>query len=199
MRCKTVYALATNIKAYLYVYMYSLVCISYDLLWRRPPHHSLPRTIEICPSRRKTELLCAFIRYVCNIQFQISRLGRHEIGRNLTGTDGNFLINKVRFSRWSEGKKMGLLTDPRAGNGKMMKFILRWEKVLCCLLYLAGVAWMMLLALPEFNDSMYNLSIRKSSRITNNLIFNFYLILFSTLLLRRLNTMYFMSMHGISM
>ncbi|CAB0037830.1 unnamed protein product [Trichogramma brassicae] len=47
---------------------------------------------------------------------------------------------------------MGLLTDPKAGNGEMAKFILRWEKVLCYLLYFCGIIWMMCLAHPFFND-----------------------------------------------
>ncbi|XP_058793026.1 glycosylphosphatidylinositol anchor attachment 1 protein [Phymastichus coffea] len=50
---------------------------------------------------------------------------------------------------------MGLLTDPRAGNGEMAKFILKYEKLLCYLLYFAGIIWMMLLALPQFNDNTY--------------------------------------------
>jgi hypothetical protein len=52
---------------------------------------------------------------------------------------------------------MGLLTDPRAGNGELAKLILKWEKPLCYLLYIAGIIWTMLLALPYFNDSMYEL------------------------------------------
>lgn len=50
---------------------------------------------------------------------------------------------------------MGVLTDPRPGNGEMVKFIVRWEKPLCYLLYTAGIIWLMLLALPYFNDSKY--------------------------------------------
>jgi len=49
---------------------------------------------------------------------------------------------------------MGLLTDPRAGTGKIIKLLLKWEKPLCFVLYIGGVVWLMLLALPAFNDSM---------------------------------------------
>lgn len=48
---------------------------------------------------------------------------------------------------------MGLLTDPRAGTGKVIKLMLKWEKPLCFALYAGGVLWLMLLALPAFNDS----------------------------------------------
>jgi glycosylphosphatidylinositol transamidase len=47
---------------------------------------------------------------------------------------------------------MGLLTDPRAGTGKIIKLILKWEKPLCFVLYISGLVWLMLLALPAFND-----------------------------------------------
>ncbi|XP_053596120.1 glycosylphosphatidylinositol anchor attachment 1 protein [Microplitis demolitor] len=50
---------------------------------------------------------------------------------------------------------MGLLTDPRAGNMKIIKFILQWQKLLCFLMYIAGVTWISLLALPAFNDNTY--------------------------------------------
>lgn len=50
---------------------------------------------------------------------------------------------------------MGLLTDPRAGNMKLIKFILRWEKSLCFLMYLGGIVWTMLLATPTFSDNTY--------------------------------------------
>ncbi|XP_043277849.1 glycosylphosphatidylinositol anchor attachment 1 protein isoform X2 [Venturia canescens] len=50
---------------------------------------------------------------------------------------------------------MGLLTDPRASNVKMIKFILQWEKSLCFLMYISGIVWMCLLALPTFNDNSY--------------------------------------------
>lgn len=50
---------------------------------------------------------------------------------------------------------MGLLTDPRAGNMKIIKFILQWERSLCFLMYISGIVWMLLLALPAFNDSKY--------------------------------------------
>ncbi|XP_014214858.1 glycosylphosphatidylinositol anchor attachment 1 protein isoform X1 [Copidosoma floridanum] len=50
---------------------------------------------------------------------------------------------------------MGLLTDPRAGNGEMAKFILKWERPLCYMLYFAGIIWLMLLVLPYFNDNTY--------------------------------------------
>lgn len=51
---------------------------------------------------------------------------------------------------------MGLLTDPRAGNGDMAKFILKWEKPLCYILYILGIGWMMLLASPYINESELN-------------------------------------------
>lgn len=50
---------------------------------------------------------------------------------------------------------MGLLTDPRAGTGKIIKLLLKWERPLCFALYVAGVVWLMLLALPAFNDNTY--------------------------------------------
>ncbi|XP_024943463.1 glycosylphosphatidylinositol anchor attachment 1 protein isoform X2 [Cephus cinctus] len=50
---------------------------------------------------------------------------------------------------------MGLLTDPRTGNGKIIKFVLQWEKWLCFFMYIGGIIWTMLLALPVFNDSTY--------------------------------------------
>jgi len=49
---------------------------------------------------------------------------------------------------------MGLLTDPRAGTGKIIKLMLKWEKPLCFVLYISGLVWLMLLALPAFNDGM---------------------------------------------
>jgi len=48
---------------------------------------------------------------------------------------------------------MGLLTDPRAGTGKIIKLLLKWEKPLCFVLYVGGIICLMLLALPAFNDS----------------------------------------------
>ncbi|CAD6209732.1 GSCOCG00010820001-RA-CDS [Cotesia congregata] len=50
---------------------------------------------------------------------------------------------------------MGLLTDPRAGNMKIIKFILQWQKLICFLMYIAGVTWISVLALPVFNDNTY--------------------------------------------
>ncbi|CAL7943658.1 unnamed protein product [Xylocopa violacea] len=50
---------------------------------------------------------------------------------------------------------MGLLTDPRAGSGKIIKFVLKWERPLCLLLYISGIIWILLLALPAFNDNTY--------------------------------------------
>ncbi|XP_017881920.2 glycosylphosphatidylinositol anchor attachment 1 protein [Ceratina calcarata] len=50
---------------------------------------------------------------------------------------------------------MGLLTDPRAGSGKIIKFLLKWERPLCGLLYISGIVWILLLALPTFNDNTY--------------------------------------------
>lgn len=50
---------------------------------------------------------------------------------------------------------MGLLTDPRAGNGELAKFVLKWEMLLCYLLYFSGMIWTVLLAVPYFNDSTY--------------------------------------------
>lgn len=51
---------------------------------------------------------------------------------------------------------MGLLTDPRAGTGKIIKLLLKWEKPLCFILYVKGIVWLMLLALPMFNDSTFS-------------------------------------------
>ncbi|XP_029052423.1 glycosylphosphatidylinositol anchor attachment 1 protein [Osmia bicornis bicornis] len=50
---------------------------------------------------------------------------------------------------------MGLLTDPRAGSGKIIKFLLKWQRSLCFFLYVSGVVWILLLALPAFNDNTY--------------------------------------------
>ncbi|KAK2586771.1 hypothetical protein KPH14_011798 [Odynerus spinipes] len=50
---------------------------------------------------------------------------------------------------------MGLLTDPRAGTGKTIKFLLKREKQLCFLLYIGGVICTMFLAVPAFNDHTY--------------------------------------------
>lgn len=50
---------------------------------------------------------------------------------------------------------MGLLTDPRVGTGKMIKFLLKREKQLCFLLYIAGVIYTMILAVPVFNEQTY--------------------------------------------
>ncbi|XP_076663317.1 glycosylphosphatidylinositol anchor attachment 1 [Andrena cerasifolii] len=50
---------------------------------------------------------------------------------------------------------MGLLTDPGAESGKIVKFLLKWERSLCCLLYISGIIWILLLALPMFNDNTY--------------------------------------------
>ncbi|XP_066603061.1 glycosylphosphatidylinositol anchor attachment 1 protein isoform X2 [Prorops nasuta] len=50
---------------------------------------------------------------------------------------------------------MGLLTDPRAGTNKLIKFLLKREKPLCFFLYFAGIVWIMLLAHPIFNDNTY--------------------------------------------
>ncbi|XP_046738972.1 glycosylphosphatidylinositol anchor attachment 1 protein isoform X1 [Diprion similis] len=50
---------------------------------------------------------------------------------------------------------MGLLTDPRAGNGEVIKFVIKWEKLLCLTLYITGVIWFVSLAYPEFNDNTY--------------------------------------------
>lgn len=50
---------------------------------------------------------------------------------------------------------MGLLTDPRAGTGKLIKLLLKLEKPLCFALYAGGIVWLILLALPAFNDSKF--------------------------------------------
>ncbi|CAL1688980.1 unnamed protein product [Lasius platythorax] len=50
---------------------------------------------------------------------------------------------------------MGLLTDPRAGTGKLIKLLLKLEKPLCFALYAGGIVWLILLALPAFNDNTY--------------------------------------------
>ncbi|XP_076661414.1 glycosylphosphatidylinositol anchor attachment 1 [Halictus rubicundus] len=50
---------------------------------------------------------------------------------------------------------MSLLTDPSAGSGKIIKFLLKWERPLCFLLYISGIIWLLLLALPAFNDNTY--------------------------------------------
>ncbi|XP_033222343.1 glycosylphosphatidylinositol anchor attachment 1 protein [Belonocnema kinseyi] len=50
---------------------------------------------------------------------------------------------------------MGLLTDPRTENMKLVKFILKWEKYLTFLMYLGGIVWTFLLATPTFSDNTY--------------------------------------------
>lgn len=66
---------------------------------------------------------------------------------------------------------MGLLTDPRAGNMKIIKFILQWQKLICFLMYIAGVTWISVLALPVFNDSKYFSNIIKIQIFIKKLIF----------------------------
>ena len=60
---------------------------------------------------------------------------------------------------------MGLLTDPRAENGKVIKFVLQWEKIICYTLYFTGIIWSMLLALPNFNDSTFPNSIVETNYV----------------------------------
>lgn len=50
---------------------------------------------------------------------------------------------------------MGLLTDPRTENMRLIKFILKWEKYLTFLMYLGGIVWTFLLATPTFSDNTY--------------------------------------------
>ncbi|XP_012253852.2 glycosylphosphatidylinositol anchor attachment 1 protein [Athalia rosae] len=50
---------------------------------------------------------------------------------------------------------MGLLTDPRAGNGVVIKFLMKWEQLLCATLYTNGILLFMSLAYPQFNDNTY--------------------------------------------
>ncbi|XP_017795411.1 PREDICTED: glycosylphosphatidylinositol anchor attachment 1 protein [Habropoda laboriosa] len=50
---------------------------------------------------------------------------------------------------------MALLTDPGAGSGKIIQFLLKWERPLCFCLYVSGIVWILLLALPIFNDNNY--------------------------------------------
>lgn len=50
---------------------------------------------------------------------------------------------------------MGLLTDPRAETGMVIKLLLKGERPLRFVLYVAGIVWILLLALPGFNDHTY--------------------------------------------
>ncbi|KAF7285673.1 hypothetical protein GWI33_010251 [Rhynchophorus ferrugineus] len=50
---------------------------------------------------------------------------------------------------------MGLLTDPSSGQGKLTKFLIKFHKKLCALLYLGGVIWFCCLASSSFNASTY--------------------------------------------
>lgn len=55
---------------------------------------------------------------------------------------------------------MGILTNPRAGTGNMIKLISRNEKQLCFLLYISGVIYTMMLAVPIFNDRKNNFLVK---------------------------------------
>lgn len=50
---------------------------------------------------------------------------------------------------------MGLLTDPSAGQGKLIKLLLKYYRKLCILLYLGGVTYFVLLASPQLNGRTY--------------------------------------------
>lgn len=60
---------------------------------------------------------------------------------------------------------MGLLTDPTTGSGKIIKFLLKRERPLCFFLYISGIVWILLLALPIFNDSKYEIVLSKSTKL----------------------------------
>lgn len=55
---------------------------------------------------------------------------------------------------------MGILTNPRTGTGNMIKLISRNEKQLCFLLYISGVIYTMMLAVPIFNDRKNNFLVK---------------------------------------
>lgn len=50
---------------------------------------------------------------------------------------------------------MGLLTDPNAGHGKIIKLLIKFYTKVCVLLYIAGVVWFGLLAHPPINQGTY--------------------------------------------
>ncbi|XP_072387692.1 glycosylphosphatidylinositol anchor attachment 1 protein [Diabrotica undecimpunctata] len=50
---------------------------------------------------------------------------------------------------------MGLLTDPTTGQGKYVKWLLKYYSKLCFLLYISGVIWFCTLAYPTMNASTY--------------------------------------------
>lgn len=51
---------------------------------------------------------------------------------------------------------MGILTEPKTGSGKLVKFIMKWEKPMCYFLYIAGIIWLINLANPDVHDCKYN-------------------------------------------
>ncbi|KAJ8964724.1 hypothetical protein NQ317_009211 [Molorchus minor] len=50
---------------------------------------------------------------------------------------------------------MGLLTDPSAGQGKLVKALLKHYSKLCVLLYLGGIIWFCSIAHPAINSKTY--------------------------------------------
>ncbi|XP_030754522.1 glycosylphosphatidylinositol anchor attachment 1 protein [Sitophilus oryzae] len=50
---------------------------------------------------------------------------------------------------------MGLLTDPRSGQGKLTKLLIRFYKKFCVLLYVGGIFWFCALASPSLNANTY--------------------------------------------
>lgn len=50
---------------------------------------------------------------------------------------------------------MGLLTDPSSGQGKLTKALVKYYVKICVLLYVAGAAWIALLAYPPLNNVTY--------------------------------------------
>lgn len=50
---------------------------------------------------------------------------------------------------------MGLLTDPNAGHGKLIKLLIKYYAKVCVLLYISSIVWFCLLAHPPINQGTY--------------------------------------------
>ncbi|KAJ8946439.1 hypothetical protein NQ318_014426 [Aromia moschata] len=50
---------------------------------------------------------------------------------------------------------MGLLTDPSAGQGNLIKALLKYYNKICVLLYFAGIVWFCAMAYPTINANTY--------------------------------------------
>lgn len=60
--------------------------------------------------------------------------------------------HSTKISPW----RMGLLTDPGAGHGKLTQLLVTYHNKLSVLLYIGGVLWFMILAHKHFNAGTYS-------------------------------------------